>query len=73
MMQLLKDPILLSVATATTLPFLAMAVILIFTRHNVRLSCSISVGAISISLLNALIFDHTAHATARSSTKRLAA
>jgi NADH-quinone oxidoreductase subunit L len=65
MMQLLKDPILLAVATATSLPFLAMAVILIFTRHNVRLSCSISVGSISISLLNALYLLITLrHATA---------
>jgi NADH-quinone oxidoreductase subunit L len=65
MMQLLKDPILLAVATATSLPFLAMAVILMFTRHNVRLSCSISVGAISISLLNALYLLITLrHATA---------
>lgn len=54
MMQLFKDPILLAIATATTLPFLAMAVILIFTRHNVRLSCTISVGTIGVSLMSAL-------------------
>jgi NADH-quinone oxidoreductase subunit L len=54
MMQLLKDPILLAIATATSLPFLAMAVILIFTRHNVRLSCTISVGTIGVSLMSSL-------------------
>ncbi len=54
MMWLFKDPILLAAAVATWLPFLATAVILIFTRKNVRLSCGISVGAVSISLLCAL-------------------
>jgi NADH-quinone oxidoreductase subunit L len=53
MMQLFKDPILLAIAAATSLPFLSMAVILIFTRRNVRLSCTISLGSASIALLSA--------------------
>lgn len=49
-----KDPVLLAVALGTSLPFLSMAAILIFTRHKPRLSSTISVGAISVSLFCAL-------------------
>ena len=52
--EFLKDPILLVTVLGTTLPFLAMAVILIFTRSNPKLSSQISVGAISISALCAI-------------------
>lgn len=51
---LLKDPIILGAALGTSLPFLSMAIILIFTRRNQALSSRISVGAISVSLLSAL-------------------
>ncbi|NTW37302.1 MAG: NADH-quinone oxidoreductase subunit L, partial [Syntrophobacteraceae bacterium] len=54
MMSLFKDPILFAAALGTSLPFLSMAAILIFTRPNQRLSASISVGAITTSLLCAL-------------------
>ncbi len=54
MMSLFKDPILFAAALGTSLPFLSMATILIFTRGNQRLSASISVGAITTSLLCAL-------------------
>lgn len=51
---LMKDPVLFAVAVGATLPFLSMAVILIFTRHNPRVSSFISIGAISVSLCAAL-------------------
>jgi NADH-quinone oxidoreductase subunit L len=51
---LLKDPVLFAAVLGTTLPFLAMAVILMFTRHRATLSSRISVSAISVSLLCAL-------------------
>jgi NADH-quinone oxidoreductase subunit L len=54
MTSLLKDPVLLAAALGTSLPFLSMAVIIIFTRHNQRLSCSISIGSASVSLVCAL-------------------
>jgi NADH-quinone oxidoreductase subunit L len=54
MTALFKDPVLLAAALGTSLPFLSMAAILIFTRHNQRLSAAISVGSISTSLLCAL-------------------
>lgn len=54
MMSLFRDPILLAAALGTSLPFLSMAIILIFTRHNQRLSASISVGSVSTSVLCAL-------------------
>src|SRR5208283_4297501 len=52
--EFLKDPILLVTVLGTTLPFLSMVVILIFTRSNPKLSCRISVGAISISAISAI-------------------
>ncbi|GLI34497.1 NADH-quinone oxidoreductase subunit 5 family protein [Desulforhabdus amnigena] len=48
---LFKDPVLLAVALGTGLPLLSMAVILIFTRANTRLSCSISISAVSVSFI----------------------
>ena len=54
MIAFFKDPVLLAVAMATSLPFLSMAVILIFTRNHQRLSATISVGAVTTSLLCAL-------------------
>ena len=51
---LFKDPILLAAVLCTWLPFLSMAVILIFTRHKPQLSSMISIGAVSTSLLCAL-------------------
>jgi NADH-quinone oxidoreductase subunit L len=62
MMALFKDPILLAVALGTSLPLFAMAVIMIFTRPNQKLSCSISIGAISVSLLSALFLLVKLHA-----------
>jgi NADH-quinone oxidoreductase subunit L len=50
----LKDPVLLAAALGTSLPILSMAVILIFTRHNQRISACISIGAVTTSLLCAL-------------------
>ncbi len=51
---LFKDPVLAAVTTCVTLPFVAMAVILIFTRKRERLSAGISIGAISTALLCAM-------------------
>jgi len=52
--ELLKDPILLAAAVGTTLPFLAMAVILIFTRHNPGVSSRISLVSIATALISSL-------------------
>ncbi len=54
MIAFFKDPVLLAAALATSLPFLSMAVILIFTRHHQRLSAALSIGAVTTSLLCAL-------------------
>ena len=54
MTSLFKDPILLAAALGTGLPFLSMAVILIFTRANQKLSSTISVASIGTSFLCAL-------------------
>lgn len=51
---LFKDPVLAAACIATWLPFLSMATILIFTRHNQRLSATISIGSIATSWLCAL-------------------
>lgn len=51
---LFKDPVLLAAVLCTWLPFLSMAVILIFTRHKPQLSSYISIGAVSTSLICAL-------------------
>ena len=51
MIAFLKDPVLLAASLATSLPFLSMAVILVFTRHHRRLSAALSIGAITTSLL----------------------
>ena len=54
MIAFFKDPVLLAAALGTSLPFLSMAAILIFTRHNQRLSAAISIGTVTTSLLCAL-------------------
>lgn len=54
MTELFKDPVLLAAALGSGLPLLSMAVILIFTRHDQRISATISVGTISISWVCAL-------------------
>ncbi|GKT08164.1 NADH-quinone oxidoreductase subunit L [Desulforhabdus sp. TSK] len=51
---LFKDPVLLAVALGTGLPFLSMAVILIFTRGNPRASCTISISAVCTSFVCAV-------------------
>jgi NADH-quinone oxidoreductase subunit L len=51
---LLKDPVLLATVLGTNLPVLSMAVILIFTRHNQKLSARISLSAILTSLVCSL-------------------
>ncbi len=56
-----KDPVLLAAALATSLPFLSMAAILVFTRHHQRLSAGISIGAVTTSLLCALYLLLTLH------------
>jgi len=47
---LFKDTVLLAAALATCLPFFSMAIILLFTRENPRLSCTISISAVTVSL-----------------------
>lgn len=49
-----KDPVLLATALGTSLPFLSMAVILILTRHNPKLSSRISVASIGVSLISSV-------------------
>mgnify|MGYP000848166435 CR=1 FL=1 len=49
-----SDPVLLAAALGTSLPFLAMAIILIFTRHDPKVSCTISITSASIVLCCAL-------------------
>ncbi|MCU0573365.1 MAG: NADH-quinone oxidoreductase subunit L [Syntrophobacteraceae bacterium] len=49
MMDFFKDPVLVAAALGSGLPLLSMAVILIFTRHDQRVSATISVGAIATS------------------------
>jgi len=51
---LFHDPILLAIVLGTNLPFLSMAVILLFTRSNPKLSSQISVGAILVSAVSAI-------------------
>lgn len=51
---LFRDPVLLVTALGTNLPFLSMAIILIFTRHNRKLSGALSVTAIGVALVCAL-------------------
>ncbi len=60
---LFQDPTLLAAATAVMLPFLAFAVIMILTRPYPRISGGLSVGAVSISLINALflLLNHPDH------------
>ncbi|ROQ93491.1 NADH-quinone oxidoreductase subunit 5 family protein [Desulfosoma caldarium] len=50
MMWLPHDSVLTAALTCATLPFLSMAVILIFTRAYPRVSCAISVSAITVCL-----------------------
>ncbi|MEN6438296.1 MAG: NADH-quinone oxidoreductase subunit L [Syntrophobacter sp.] len=49
-----RDPVLLATILGTSLPFLSMATILIFTRHYPMLSSRISVSAIGFSLVSAI-------------------
>jgi NADH-quinone oxidoreductase subunit L len=65
-----KDPVLLATVVGTTLPFLSMAVILLCTRHNQRLSAQISVGSISVSVICAifLMVRQFGHGAARFET-----
>jgi len=65
MTELLKDPVLLAVVMGATLPFLAMAVILIFTRHNPRLSSFISISAVTVSVCAALYLLYKLHGAGR--------
>ncbi len=51
---LLHDPILFAIVLGTNLPFLSMAVILLFTRSNQKLSSKISVGSIVVSAVCAI-------------------
>ena len=51
---LFHDPILFATVLGTNLPFLSMAIILLFTRHNQKLSSQISVGAILVSAVCAI-------------------
>jgi len=63
MMWLFKDPVLAAACTGTWLPFLAMLVILIFTRRNQRLSAGISIASIVTSLICAIyLFTKLFHA-----------
>lgn len=50
----MKDPVLLAVALGTSLPFLSMAAILIFTRLDPKLSVRISISSVGVSLGSAL-------------------
>lgn len=49
-----RDPVLFATILGASLPFLSMATILVFTRHNQQLSSRISVSAIGVSLVCAL-------------------
>ena len=51
---LFHDPILLATVLGTNLPFLAMAVILLFTRQNPKLSSRISVGAMVVAAVGSI-------------------
>lgn len=54
MIPFMKDPVLLAVALGTSLPFLSMAAILIFTRLDPKLSVRISISSVGVSLGSAL-------------------
>lgn len=54
MMWLPHDSVLTAALACATLPFLSMAVILIFTRAYPKVSCAISVSAITVCLGSAL-------------------
>jgi NADH-quinone oxidoreductase subunit L len=51
---LFRDPVLFATVLGANLPFFTMAVILIFTRHNPRLSSQLSVGSIAVSAICAI-------------------
>ncbi len=51
---LFQNAILLSVVTAIAIPFLAFGLIIVFTRPYPKFSAALSIGAITVSLLNAL-------------------
>ena len=52
---LFQNAILLSVITAVAVPFLAFGLIVVFTRSYPKLSAALSIGAVTVSLINALI------------------
>lgn len=51
---LFHDPILLATVSAIALPFLAFALIIVFTRTYPRLSAGLAIGAVTVSLISAL-------------------
>ena len=50
LLTLLKDPTLLAMVTAVTLPFLAFILIILFVRPYPRISAVISIAAVAVSL-----------------------
>lgn len=52
---LFQDTILLSSITAIASPFLAFALIILLSRSHPKLSAALSVGAVTVSLINAII------------------
>jgi NADH-quinone oxidoreductase subunit L len=54
-MGLFQDAIFLSAVTAVAVPFLAFGLIVFFTRSYPKLSAALSIGAVTVSLINALI------------------
>ena len=53
-LELFKDWTLLAALLAVSLPFLAFALIMVFTRPFPRTSAVLSIGAVTVSLVNAL-------------------
>ena len=52
---LFQNVILLSVVTAIVIPFLAFGLIIVFTRSYPKFSAALSIGAVTVSMLNALV------------------
>ncbi len=55
-----QDPILIAAVMAIALPFLAFALIVLFTRAYPHLSAALAIGAVALSIINAfyLILNH---------------
>jgi NADH-quinone oxidoreductase subunit L len=51
----LQDPTLLAATLATLLPFFAFVLIMVFTRAHPRLSAALSIGAVSVSAIAAVL------------------